>query len=253
MHRAVVAGHFRLESFSVDEYERLSRLEHGDVSWIVPGKFIAFSGPLSNRRELSPGVFTMLPQEYVNLFQRLGVTCVIRFNNKCYDRKVFTRAGIRHVDLFYEDGGNPTDAILQVGHPFDTTLFPHRCIIASNFGIFQSFLQICEQETGAIAVHCKAGLGRTGTNIAAYLIKHYGYSARESIAWCRICRPGSVVGPQQQYLISMESRLRAAAPPAPASAAIARGRDSGGTYEKRMMTATTASSDYRSSKGECLV
>jgi hypothetical protein len=98
----------------VEEYERLSRLEHGDISWIVPGKFIAFSGPLSNRRELSPGVFTLLPQEYVKLFQRLGVTCVIRFNNKCYDRKVFTRAGIRHVDLFYEDGGNPTDAILQV-------------------------------------------------------------------------------------------------------------------------------------------
>ena len=49
----------------------------------------------------------------------------------------------------------------------------------------QQFLQLCENEKGAIAVHCKAGLGRTGTNIAAYMMKHYGYSARETIAWCR--------------------------------------------------------------------
>jgi protein tyrosine phosphatase len=67
----------------------------------------------------------------------------------------------RHVDLYYEDGGNPTEEILQ------------------------AFLQICETERGAIAVHCKAGLGRTGTNIAAYMIKHYGYTAKETMAWCR--------------------------------------------------------------------
>ena len=71
----------------------------------------------------------------------------------------------------------------------------------------QSFLQICEQERGAIAVHCKAGLGRTGTNIAAYMMKHYGYTAKESTAWCRVCRPGSVVGPQQQFLADIEPRM----------------------------------------------
>ena len=75
------------------------------------------------------------------------------------------------------------------------------------YALVQSFLQLCEAEKGAIAVHCKAGLGRTGTNIAAYMIKHYGYSAKETIAWCRLCRPGSVVGPQQQYLAAMEERL----------------------------------------------
>ena len=40
------------------------------------------------------------------------------------------------------------------------------------------------------------------------MIKHYGYTAPETIAWCRICRPGSIVGPQQQFMMSIETKLR---------------------------------------------
>jgi cell division cycle 14 len=136
--RAIHNQHFSYETFSLSSYVNLLKLENGDISWIIPNKFIAFSGPISKRRELRNGLYTLLPEEYIPIFKDLGVTCIIRFNNKCYDKNIYIRAGIRHVDLFYEDGGNPTDAILQ------------------------SFIQICERETGAIAVHCKAGLGRTG-------------------------------------------------------------------------------------------
>jgi cell division cycle 14 len=38
-------------------------------------------------------------------------------------------------------------------------------------------------------------------------MKHYGFSAREAIGWMRVCRPGSVIGPQQQYLESIEARM----------------------------------------------
>ena len=38
-------------------------------------------------------------------------------------------------------------------------------------------------------------------------MKHYGYTAREATAWCRVCRPGSVVGPQQQYLETKQDEL----------------------------------------------
>ena len=46
-----------------------------------------------------------------------------------------------------------------------------------------------------------AGLGRTGTLIACYIMKHYKFTAAEAIAWIRICRPGSVIGPQQEFLV----------------------------------------------------
>ena len=53
---------------------------------------------------------------------------------------------------------------------------------------------------GALAVHCKAGLGRTGLLICAYMMKHFGFTAHEAIGYIRICRPGSVIGCQQQWL-----------------------------------------------------
>jgi cell division cycle 14 len=181
--RAMSLGHFEPSTFDVEEYLRLEKIENGDVSWIVPGKFLAFSGPLSQRREIEPGVHTLDADDYALLFQTLGVTAVVRFNKKQYDRRKFIDAGINHYDLFYEDGGNPSEEIMQ------------------------QFIKLCEGEKGAVAVHCKAGLGRTGTNIAAYMMKHWGYTAAEATAWLRICRPGSVVGPQQQFVQNAQMEL----------------------------------------------
>jgi cell division cycle 14 len=40
------------------------------------------------------------------------------------------------------------------------------------------------------------------------MMKHLRFSAREVMAWLRICRPGSVIGPQQAYLEQQESRMQ---------------------------------------------
>jgi len=61
-------------------------------------------------------------------------------------------------------------------------------------------------QTGAFCP--TAGLGRTGTLIACYMMKHYRLTAAECVAWIRIARPGSIIGPQQHYLEEWVEFLR---------------------------------------------
>ena len=61
-------------------------------------------------------------------------------------------------------------------------------------------MAIVENTQHAVAVHCKAGLGRTGTVICAYMMHEAGMTAEEAIGYCRLYRPGSVVGCQQHFL-----------------------------------------------------
>ncbi|KAG1692269.1 Dual specificity protein phosphatase CDC14AB [Nymphon striatum] len=163
------------ENFDVKHYEFYERVENGDFNWILPNKFIAFCGPnKSSKSELYYQTHT--PESYVPFFRENNISTVVRLNKKMYSASSFTNYGIDHVDLFFEDGTTPSDAIMR------------------------QFLEISEEAKGCIAVHCKAGLGRTGTLIACYMMKHYRMKANEAIAWIRIMRPGSVIGQQQLWL-----------------------------------------------------
>jgi len=180
--KAMLHGFFDFENFDLDEYEHYEKVENGDLNWIVPRKLLAFSGPHA-KSKIENGYPLHAPEAYFTYFRKRNVTTIVRLNKKIYDAKRFTDAGFEHFDLFFNDGSTPSDSI---------TL---------------RFLSIAEQAKGAVAVHCKAGLGRTGTLIGAYLMKHYKLTAAEVIAWLRICRPGSVIGPQQNYLEDKQSWL----------------------------------------------
>eukprot|EP00993_Chasmostoma_nieuportense_P001083 NODE_1995_length_1312_cov_30.671730_g1898_i0.p1 GENE.NODE_1995_length_1312_cov_30.671730_g1898_i0~~NODE_1995_length_1312_cov_30.671730_g1898_i0.p1 ORF type:complete len:423 (+),score=91.71 NODE_1995_length_1312_cov_30.671730_g1898_i0:40-1269(+) len=164
---------------AMDEYDHFDAVENGDWNWIIPDKFIAFSSP----HDPSSDAPLWSPAQYLPVFRARNVRRVVRLNSPLYNKDQFTHYGIDHSDLIYPDGSTPSDAILA------------------------RFLSIAETCSGVVAVHCKAGLGRTGTLIGAYIIKHYGFTAEECIAHLRIQRPGCVLGEQQHFLKEMEGRL----------------------------------------------
>ncbi|XP_026559691.1 dual specificity protein phosphatase CDC14B isoform X2 [Pseudonaja textilis] len=182
INKALQYGFLDFNTFDANEYEHYERAENGDFNWIIPKKIMAFSGPHSRSR-IENGYPHHAPEAYFPYFRRHNVTTVIRLNKKMYDSRRFKDAGFDHYDLFFADGSIPNDAIIK------------------------AFLNICENAEGAIAVHCKAGLGRTGTLIACYIMKHYRMTAAETIAWIRICRPGSVIGTQQHFLLEKQSEM----------------------------------------------
>ncbi len=53
---------------------------------------------------------------------------------------------------------------------------------------------------GRIVLHCRGGLGRTGT-IAARLLVEFGMTPREAIAKVRIARPGAIQTREQEECV----------------------------------------------------
>jgi cell division cycle 14 len=189
---------FGPDGFDLQEYSHLDSPLNADLHEVVPGKFIAMRGPVDipsgevwvdvHSSDGSFGHREFSPAHYIHILQQFDVQVVVRLNEPHYSREEFLQGGIAVADLFFEDCTSP---------PVD---------------IAAKFLAIAEALPGALAVHCKAGLGRTGTLIALYMMKHHDFSAREAIAWLRIVRPGSVIGSQQGFLCAREALMRRSGP-----------------------------------------
>ena len=103
---------YSYSKFNVKEYEHYERVENGDLNWIIPGKFIAFMGPVDKEagQERSYG---HSGSSYVNIFKHLNVTKVVRLNEPKYDSNAFIKGGIEHEDMIFMDGSVPPEAIVS--------------------------------------------------------------------------------------------------------------------------------------------
>ena len=175
--------------FNMDCYEHYSDPLNADLHEIVPGVLVAFRGPMDiqgdyvdedSLRHFSPAYYARV------LGTELGVKAVVRLGGAKYDPAPFGR---HYHDVEFEDCTEPSRRIVR------------------------KVFAIVDRTPGAVAFHCLAGLGRTGTLIALCLMRTYKFRARAAIGWLRIVRPGSVIGSQQQFLCDVEQRM--AEPPSP--------------------------------------
>src|SRR4051794_40076710 len=209
--------------------EKFERVDMGDFNWVTPN-FLAFSSfKQKTAYEIptsSPTYATLpsniaeiqrsgLPGPFKNVlshFVARNVGLVVRLNSELYSSSYFTKLGIQHLNMIFDDGTCPPLSLVR-----KFVNLAHEMITVQKRGI---------------AVHCKAGLGRTGCLIGAYLIYKHGFTANEIIAYMRFMRPGMVVGPQQHWLhlnqgtfrewwleeqfeIKMKERLASMAPSTP--------------------------------------
>jgi hypothetical protein len=179
-----------LTQFDVEDLLTMEQPCNGDLNWIVPGKILALAGPTSANWPIS---------NFIAYARENKIGCMVRLNRPHYEAKEIIAAGMEHVEMFMHDGTNPTPKNIR------------------------DFIEIVERMNGqglAVAVHCRAGLGRTGTMIGAYLMFKYGREAvqdghrrhcpckamtsdevaRAIIGYLRIMRPGSVLSGQPEFL-----------------------------------------------------
>jgi atypical dual specificity phosphatase len=65
------------------------------------------------------------------------------------------------------------------------------------------FIQTRIVNNEPVMVHCAAGIGRTGTILACYLVKYHKISAKDAIQKVRKERPGSIQSESQEIAIGL--------------------------------------------------
>lgn len=139
-------------------------------SWIVPGKLLASAVPESIR--------------YILELKSMGVRSALNLTEDDWPKVWIEESGLEYLHVPVADFGVPTKE-----QALEAVRF-----IEGNVG------------KGAVMVHCRAGLGRTGTILGVYLVEA-GMDPDEAIDTVRSGRPGSLeVEAQEEFVRSWKRR-----------------------------------------------
>jgi atypical dual specificity phosphatase len=142
-----------------------------NFDWIVEGQVAAMAKPW--------------PEDVAEL-RRRGITAVLSLTERAPSE--IEAAGIAVLALPVRDFHAPTMGQLEAA---------------------VEYIERTVESGGACAVHCGAGLGRTGTVVAAWLVRR-GRDARGAIAEVRRRRPGSIETSEQESAVLAFAKQSAA-------------------------------------------
>ncbi len=161
-----------IAKFDISEYEYLTDFQNRDMN-IIANKFLAMACPSLNK-DIN-NVISELKKRNINL--------IIRLNGPhTYDKKLFNDNNIIIEDLYFDDYTTP------------------------DIKIIKKFMNLINNTNydDLVAVHCKAGLGRTGLLICIWLILKLNFTPSDAITFIRLIRPGSIMGYQGFFLESFD-------------------------------------------------
>jgi cell division cycle 14 len=160
-----------LNNFNIEDYEYLTDYSQRDMN-IIANKFIAMRCPSQKN------IYDVCKE-----LKKRNVKLVVRLNeDNNYDSKIFVNQDIDVLDLYFDDYSVPSIKIIKK---------------------FMNAINNIEY-LDKVAIHCRAGLGRTGILICIWLIIKLNFKPVEAIAYIRIMRPGSIMGSQGFFLESIE-------------------------------------------------